>query len=196
MKIREAHATDLDRLVEMDAVVQRDGRRIDFIRRSIEQGHCLVCTDNEAILGYGVLDYSFYATGFVALLYVEAQYRRQGAGTHLMQAMESRCETPKLFTSTNLSNLPMQSLLQKLAYQESGIIFNLDPGDPELVYCKALRPHLPSQVEEGNRRNSELLPPGEAKPANKRPAADAAPVADTAEYEKQRLGALPLRTRR
>jgi ribosomal protein S18 acetylase RimI-like enzyme len=130
---------DLGRLVELDEVTRRDEGRIDFIRRAIEQGNCVVCTENETILGYGVLEYSFFGMGFVALLYVSSQLCRQGVGSQLMRAMENRCKTPKLFTSTNLSNLPMQSLLRGLAYQESGIIFNLDPGDPELVYCKALR---------------------------------------------------------
>jgi len=140
-------------------VARRDAKRIEFIRCAIDQRHCLVCTDNETVLGYSILDYSFYATGFVALLYVDEQQRRQKAGTHLMQALESRCETPKLFTSTNVSNLPMQSLLRKLGYQESGMIFNLDPGDPELVYCKVLRVHALMQGEKENGRKSELLSP-------------------------------------
>jgi len=188
MKIREACAADLNRLVALDVVAQRDEKRIEFIRHAVEVGQCLVCIDNDVIVGYGILDYSFYATGFVALLYVDAQHRHEGAGMHLMQALESRCETPKLFTSTNMSNQPMQSLVRKLGYQESGIIFNLDAGDPELVYCKALRPNVPSQGEAGNSRNSELLCTSAAKAANKRPAADAAPLADAAEAERLRLG--------
>lgn len=139
MKIREAQGTDLVRLVELDQVARTDPERIAVLRCSIEQGSCIVCTESEEILGYGVLEYSFYGMGFVTILYVDLQYRRQGAGTQLMHAMENRCKTAKIFTSTNLSNLPMQSLLRTLAYQESGIIFNLDPGDPELVYLKVLR---------------------------------------------------------
>lgn len=138
MKTREACTADLSRLVELDEVTRRDERRIDSICRAIEQGNCIVCTENGTILGYGILEYSFFGMGFVAMLYVSSQLRRQGVGSQLMRAMENRCKTPKLFTSTNLSNLPMQSLLRKLVYQESGIIFNLDPGDPELVYCKTL----------------------------------------------------------
>lgn len=40
----------------------------------------------------------------------------------------------RMFTSTNQSNLKMQSLLAKLGYEPSGVIHNLDEGDPELVY--------------------------------------------------------------
>jgi hypothetical protein len=42
------------------------------------------------------------------------------------------------FTSTNLSNIPMQSLLAKMGYLLSGVIHHLDEDDPELVYVKYL----------------------------------------------------------
>ena len=73
------------------------------------------------------------------MLYVHVDHRRSGTGAALLRHMESLCQTPKLFTSTNLSNLPMQSLLGKLEYELSGVIHNLDEGDPELVYFKRLR---------------------------------------------------------
>ena len=56
-----------------------------------------------------------------------------------MQVLAERCDTPKLFTSTNQSNQPMQQLLGALGYIPSGIIHNLDSGDPELVYMLDLR---------------------------------------------------------
>jgi hypothetical protein len=33
----------------------------------------------------------------------------------------------------------MQRVLENLSYERSGVIYNLDPGDPELVYFKNLR---------------------------------------------------------
>jgi hypothetical protein len=62
-----------------------------------------------------------------------------GAGEALVKHLESLCQTAKLFTSTNLPNLPMQSLLAKMGYVLSGVIHNLDEGDPEIVYFKKLR---------------------------------------------------------
>ena len=38
----------------------------------------------------------------------------------------------KLFTSTNLSNQPMQRLLARLGWRSGGIVYGLDEGDPEL----------------------------------------------------------------
>ncbi len=55
-----------------------------------------------------------------------------------MRFLEQHCTTAKLFTSTNLSNLPMQSLLIQRGYRLAGIIHDLDEGDPELVYVKML----------------------------------------------------------
>ncbi|MFJ9107636.1 hypothetical protein [Streptomyces sp. NPDC102283] len=57
--------------------------------------------------------------------------------------MAASCTTPKLFTSTNVSNQPMQRLLQKAS--PAGLLHGLDEGDPELFYlCRPQtgRPHL------------------------------------------------------
>ncbi len=100
-------------------------------------GNCYLAIDTQ-VLGYGVLEYTFFENGFVSMLYVHPNYRKRSVGIRLMQHLEAMCRTSKLFTSTNLSNLPMQSLLAKLGYRLSGVIHNLDEGDPELVYVKYL----------------------------------------------------------
>jgi hypothetical protein len=51
---------------------------------------------------------------------------------------ERACRTPRIFTSTNRSNLPMQRLLEGLGYRLSGMVDDLDPGDPELFYSRGL----------------------------------------------------------
>ena len=43
--------------------------------------------------------------------------------------VESLCRTPKLFTSTDFSNLPMQSLLNRTGFALGGVIYNLDDSD-------------------------------------------------------------------
>ncbi len=90
-------------------------------------------------MGYAVLNYHFFGNAFIDLLYVASEHRRRGYGEALMRHIECIVQGDKLFTSTNLSNLRMQSLLSKLRYVLSGVIHNLDEGDPELVYFKRLR---------------------------------------------------------
>ena len=84
------------------------------------------------------------ARGFLRLLAVRETARRRGIGSTLFRAAEQRCASDKLFTSTNASNAAMQQLLARLGYVRSGKIENLDPGDPEWVYVRALRGSLDS----------------------------------------------------
>lgn len=134
---RLARNDDIDEICRLD---ERSFIR-SFIQRSIASSYCHVAVINEnLIVGYAVLDYSFYAQAFISMLFVHSLYRRQRIGLTLMKYLEQLVQTSsnKLFTSTNLSNLPMQSLLTLLNYKLTGIIHNLDDGDPELVYFKLL----------------------------------------------------------
>lgn len=86
------------------------------------------------VMGYGVLHYHFFGCGFIEMLMVGERYRRRGVGQALIAALKSHCRHPKLFTSTNRSNLPMQRLLLNAGFVASGQIDNLDDGDPEQVF--------------------------------------------------------------
>ena len=137
--IRPASSDDLPALLALDHLAQQPGSgRREFIHRVCAANTCWVAILDDAVAGYGVLEYSFYECGFLAMLYVHQDYRRRGLGQALLEHFETICQTPKLFTSTNLTNLPMQSLLAKRGYTLSGVIHNLDDGDPELVYFKRL----------------------------------------------------------
>ncbi|HQW36461.1 MAG TPA: GNAT family N-acetyltransferase, partial [Thermoflexales bacterium] len=112
--------------------------RRELIKRNVLAGNCYIALA-DGVLGYVMLEYSFYGNGFVSLLYVSENARRMGAGSALMRHAESVCQTDKLFTSTNMSNAIMQALLDKLGYALSGVLHELDEGDPELVFFKKLR---------------------------------------------------------
>ena len=138
--IRPAGSLDIETLCSIDQVAQCSRQRREFITRSVAMGCCVVIvTPDDQPVGYGVIDYSFYEQGFISMVYVSPAHRGHGAATQLLCHLECRCRTPKLFTSTNLSNQPMQALLAKQGYHLSGVIQDLDDGDPELVYMKRLK---------------------------------------------------------
>lgn len=139
ISIRPAVESDIETLCLLDLIAHQDNERREFIRREVASGTCFVAVADGEAIGYGVLNYTFYYNGCIELLYVHSDHRRRGAGEALLRHMEVLCRTPKLFTSTNLSNLRMQSLLAKLGYELSGVIHNLDEGDPEIVYFKRVR---------------------------------------------------------
>lgn len=138
ISIRPAVEDDVNALCSFDLIARRENERREFIRREIASGNCFVAVIDKTVIGYGVLNYTFYYNGCIDMLYIHSDYRRIGAGAALLRHLESLCLTSKLFTSTNLSNLPMQSLLAKLDYVLSGVIHNLDEADPEIVYFKRL----------------------------------------------------------
>ena len=137
---RLAILADISSIYALDHIAAQgnEGRR-EFIRHAIQERNCIVATWNDKIAGYAVLEYTFFGCGFISMVYVHSDYRRQQIGHGLIEYLEQICKTPKLFTSTNLSNLPMQALLGRQGYVISGEIQNLDEGDPELVYFKAVR---------------------------------------------------------
>ena len=141
-KIRLAKQGDIEEIVKFDHVARIRSRqdRRDFIKRSVLNKKCYVAVIEGKPVGYTVLQYDFwdFGGGFISILLVHEDFRRRGIGSELVEYVEGICKKEKLFTSTNQSNKAMQSLLEKLKYKKSGIIHNLDPGDPELIYFKKI----------------------------------------------------------
>ena len=138
IEIRLAETKDIAAICSFDQLAEGDENRRTFIENSVRSGVAYVAILDSGIVGYVVLEYTFYAQGFIAMLYVHSDHRRKGIASALVRHVESICKTDKLFTSTNESNLPMQALMVKLGYVPSGVISNLDEGDPELVYFKRI----------------------------------------------------------
>lgn len=119
-----------------NAIDEEDRRR--SIQRWVRIGVAHVAVLDGAVVGYAVLEHSFFERGFIAMLSVALSHRRRGVGAALVRHLEGLCTSERIFTSTNRSNLIMQSLLQKLGYNYSGMVDNLDPEDPELFYSRRL----------------------------------------------------------
>lgn len=139
MELRIATTTDADAIIGFDHVAASDVARVQFIHEQIESSACYIAVIDANVVAYAVLNYKFYDNGWIEMLYVHPQFRGQGIGSSLIRHLINECRTPKLFTSTNQSNVPMQRLLATLEFARSGLIENLDDGDPELVYFKRLR---------------------------------------------------------
>lgn len=138
MIIRKAIESDIVNISAIDHVAEAEEERKRHIKKWVAEGHTVVATNEDRVVGYAVLEYTFYFQGFISMLMVNASNRREGIGTALISNLESACKTSKIFTSTNESNKPMQALLAKLSYQHSGVVYNLDESDPELIYFKHL----------------------------------------------------------
>lgn len=134
MQIRSAVQADYEGLLALDTVASQGPERALQIQGWIQQSQCYVAEREGILLGYGILNYHFFGHGFVEMLMVGQSGRGQGIGSALLRYFRQISRTEKLFSSTNQSNQAMHGLFQKLGFQRSGVIENLDEGDPEIVY--------------------------------------------------------------
>jgi GNAT superfamily N-acetyltransferase len=133
--IRAANEGDLGEVGNLDGLVQTARDRSDLLARAQAEGRLIVAEREGDIVGYAVHG-AFFESDFLELVIVHPSHRRQGIATALVHAVEGRSRRGKLFTSTNRSNAPMQRLCETLGFERSGVVENLDEGDPELFYYK------------------------------------------------------------
>ncbi len=136
MNIRPATTNDYQALCVIDSVAEASPERRDQIYNWLESARCYVAQVDGQVAAYGVLTSHFFGHSFVEMVMVSQKFRRQGLGAAIIEYLRSVASGSKLFSSTNMSNVPMQMLFAKLGFKQSGHIDNLDHGDPEIIfYC-------------------------------------------------------------
>lgn len=139
VSIRKATGADVSDVIALDHVAASEEPRRKRLRDGIGVGEVDVIEADGEVVGYVLMHHNFYGNGFIELLYVRADFRRKGLGLALVQHCEKACKTQKLFTSANQSNGAMHGLLSKAGFVKSGVIENLDEGDPEVMFLKRLK---------------------------------------------------------
>lgn len=138
MKIAvKANIEDLDKIMNIDCEVIGNTSRRDYIENAIELGHCIIAKNEDDIEGFLICDINFFECSFISLIIVSPSKRRKGNASLLMDYMMSISPTTKVFSSTNRSNISMQEVFHANGFIESGIVENLDEGDPEIIYFKS-----------------------------------------------------------
>lgn len=137
--IRLGQPADAQALKSLDSVVPVDPTRADSIDEWLSEDTVLVAEAEGRVVGYGVFNHGFFHQSQVDMLMLHPEYRGRRIGEQLLSALEAKCDTPKFFVTTNLSNHPMQRLLVRMGYVACGYIDELDPGDPELVFVKKMK---------------------------------------------------------
>ena len=103
-----------------------------------QEVHVVEC--GGAVDGFVVINHSFFGHAFVALIAVAPPARRHGYALALLSESERVCNSRKMFSSTNASNVAAQKLFMRAGFVESGQIDNLDSDDTELFYFKSINP--------------------------------------------------------
>ncbi|MBE1208356.1 GNAT family N-acetyltransferase [Aminobacter carboxidus] len=134
MRIRSAVIDDYEALCAIDSVAEMSLERRDQIRSWLGSACCHVAERNGRVVAYGVLTQHFFGQPFVEMVMVGREFRRQGLAASIIRHFLSIIAERKLFSSTNMSNRPMQMLFAQLGFRPSGYIDNLDENDPEIIF--------------------------------------------------------------
>jgi len=133
--IRNATIADSGSVVSVDPIAASDhGTRAQAVEGWLASGAVRVAEVDGRILGYFVVEATFFGHEFLTMLMVAHGARGQGIGAALLQAAWRGCRTSKMFTSTNLTNHVMQRLLARAGWRSAGIVYGLDDDDPELFF--------------------------------------------------------------
>jgi ribosomal protein S18 acetylase RimI-like enzyme len=136
LNIMAAQITDLQAIVQLDREVIGTTSRRDMIEHAIKQGRCILVKEKNEAAGFAIYDTNFFECTFISLVIVSPAKRRKGYASQLLNEVVRTSPTEKVFSSANRSNLSMQKVFKENGFVESGIVENLDEGDPEIIYFK------------------------------------------------------------
>jgi GNAT superfamily N-acetyltransferase len=135
MNVRIGSREDLGRISALDPGRVATRHRAQLLRDRLRAADAWLAEEGAKILGYALRG-QFFGFDFLELVYVAEPYRRAGVASALIDIFERARRTTRVFVSTNRSNEPMLRLLKARGYSPSGVIYNLDAGDPELFYVR------------------------------------------------------------
>jgi len=134
MMIRDATEHEIDGIIAIDHIAATEETRRQLIREWVRKGCAIIALIDERVVGYAVLEYTFFSCGFISMLIVQEAYRRKGIATALVKRLEKTCNTVKLFTSTNESNAPMKAFMASMLYRK--LPYSVDTSKVEFsIFC-------------------------------------------------------------
>ena len=136
MHIRKGAKEDLARLEALPHAEHWD-HHMALMRKRLGSRESLVAEIDDQVVGMAIWDREFFGRAFIWMLGVHPNYHRHGVASELIRKIMTLVSGEHLYTSTNKSNVAMQSLCKGLGFVESGYLENLDPGDPEIFFYKA-----------------------------------------------------------
>ncbi len=137
--IGPAGSRDIDTLIALDAGATVQNGRVGQIRNWVSVSQCHIARQDGEAAGYIVSNRSFFHKPFIELVCVSEAFQRRGIGRALVDYASGLWPRDPVWSSINQSNTAMQALFLSAGFKQCGVIENLDPGDPELIYMRQVR---------------------------------------------------------
>lgn len=152
VEIRQGQPDDISASVALAAELIGPRRGEGFIKAALDRRQLLVASENGSVVGILVYRTDWFNCTFVSLVVVKLDWRRKGVARALFRAIEAESPSPRLFSSTDETNVASIQMHSALGFISSGYIENLPQGYRELLFYK----RLPGRIQHGWDRVSVL----------------------------------------
>jgi GNAT superfamily N-acetyltransferase len=139
--IRPAWNADLAAMKQVDPSLN-EAERSRAATRALSLGRSWVADVGGFTVAYALTSFTFFGKPILERVAVAEVYRRRGVALALVNQCEASHQDDRMFVTVPSSNAAMTRLLAKAGFVGSGVIYNLDEGDPELVFVKLRSPQM------------------------------------------------------
>src|SRR5690349_21373564 len=140
IEIRLPRLADATPCAELAALVIGEERAGAFIKSHFERHHLIVAESEEHVVGLLAYRTEWFQCTFVSLVVVREDFRRRGIAREFFKSVEVVSPTPRLFSSTEETNVASIRMHTALGFAPSGHIDNLPQGVRELLFYKRIPP--------------------------------------------------------
>ena len=148
MVVRELRRSDVPVLVSLAAEVLGPEQAGPWLRVHLERHELLVADDADEVVGVIAYRTDWFQCTMVSLVAVRPDRRRHGVARALYATVERMSPSPRLFSSTEETNVVSIQMHTALGFMPSGHIDNLPQGYRELLFYKRLPPAPVFRIKE------------------------------------------------
>jgi GNAT superfamily N-acetyltransferase len=127
---------------DLDFVTQDHYISADVVRRKVDCQEVVVAQRNEHLIGYLRFEYLWSLVPYLALIYVQPDYRRQGISRAMLHYLESFLRQKghgALYSSSQANEPPPQAWHRTAGFEECGFIAGINAGEiGEIFFRKQL----------------------------------------------------------
>src|SRR3972149_4651892 len=128
IEIRLRRAEDHTPCADLAALVIGEERAGAFIRSHLERHHLFVAEADGSVVGFIAYRTDWFQCTFVSLVVVREEFRRKGIAREFFRSVEAMSPSPRLFSSTEETNVASIRMHTALGFTPSGHIDNLPQG--------------------------------------------------------------------
>jgi GNAT superfamily N-acetyltransferase len=140
IEIRLPRLSDAGPCADLAALAIGEERAGAFVKSHLERHHLIVAEAAAEVVGFLAYRTDWFQCTFIGLVVVREDYRRKGIAREFFRSVEAISPSPRLFSSTEETNVASIRMHTALGFVPSGHIDNLPQGTRELLFYRRIPP--------------------------------------------------------